>query len=226
MTNQRDQIVTGVMTVLLTAAFAALLFVPHERHMRSLNAGIAALRAEAQRRAVQTRDLKGMQEEIRRLETGLNVFDQAVPNGGDLGGFLEQVADAARQQTGAGGRLDPEVTPLETSAAAYHPPGLSDDVVVLPVRMSLSGGFESVHGFLGSLRSMPRLARVSRLEVERNSNGLGPDRTTSRVIDPTLPGAQADAAPLASGTVEAEVTVQIFYRRPASRESGDDQRGG
>jgi len=184
MTNQRDQLVTGVLAVALTAAFAAVVYVPQQHKIRRLRADAAALRAEVERREARVAGMQALEEQIQRVEAEVAGFEESVPPAGDLGPFLEQVTDLAATK----GVVDPDIEPL---APLTGPP-----VEALPIQMTFTGGFASVYGFLQALESLPRLTRVSRLELSRT--GGRPD------------------------LLEGDVTVQVYYQHRA----GEDGIGG
>ena len=56
MTNQRDQLLTGVSAIVLLSAFMAGVFVPQHRKVQRLRAEVAALRAAEQGRAAAVLD--------------------------------------------------------------------------------------------------------------------------------------------------------------------------
>ena len=174
MTYHRDQLVTGVLAVALLAAFMATLFVPQHRKVRRLRAHVAALRNETQRRAVEVAGLNALQKQVLEAEAALADYARNIPPRAGLGDFLEQVGElAARQDV-----LDPDVVPLASTAGPQ--------IEVLPIEMGFSGTFASVYGFVRGVESLPRPARVARLEIARA-------------------GYDADV-------LEANVTVQIYYQ--------------
>jgi len=181
MTNQRDQLVTGVLAVGLTAVFAAVMYVPQQRRIRSLRASATALSEQFQQRASRVGGTAALERRVQQLETDLSDFNTAVPPAAGLGPFLERVTDLAGSQ----GVQAPEITPAE--------PQTGPQVEVLPIEMSFVGSFDSVYGFLASIESQPRLARVSRLDLGRAEGQ--------------------------SEVLTANVTVQVYYRNRAQDES-------
>ncbi len=180
MTQQRDQLVTGALAVALLAVFVGLVFVPQQRKLESLRAQAAVLRDGTMLGAAQLARLEGLQAQVRQAESDLAPYDRNIPHGPGLGDFLEQVdVLAARQKV-----VDPDVVP----SASLGGPGIE----VLPIEMGFSGTFASVYGFLPAVESLPRLARVSRLEIER--------------------------ADYAGDVLEANVTVRVFYQNGGSEQ--------
>lgn len=174
MTCHRDQLVTGVLTVALLATFMATLFVPQHRKVRRLKVDVAALRNETQRRAVELAGLNALQEQMLEADAALADYARNIPSHAGLGDFLEQVGElAARQDV-----VDPDVVPLASTAGPQ--------IEVLPIEMSFSGTFDLVYGFVRGVGSLPRPARVARLEIAQANHD--------------------------SDLLEANVTVQIYYQ--------------
>ena len=161
MTNQRDQLVTGIVTVALTSVFMAVVFVPQHRRTQSLRAGVAALQAEEAHRAATVAGLTVLQEQEAQLQSRLADFNQHLPPTAELGDFLEQVNELAARL----GVLDPEIKPLGSEARQERSSGLS--LQVMPIEMAFAGDFASVYGFIRAIESLPRAARISTLKVAR-----------------------------------------------------------
>lgn len=180
MTNQRDQLVTGLLAVVLTVVFAAVVYVPQQRKIGRLRADGRALRGELERREARVAGMQALQQQIQSAEAESDAFEVSVPPADGLGPFLEQVTELAATQ----GVVDPDIEPLA--------PLTGPAVMALPVRMTFAGTFASVHGFLAALESLPRLARVSRLEL-------------------SSPDGQSDL-------LEANVVVHVFRQHGAEDE--------
>lgn len=180
MTKQRDQLVTGVLAVVLLAVFVGLVFIPQQRKFERLRAQAATLRDGTMLGAAQLARLEGLQAQVRHAEADLAAYDRNIPHGPELGVFLEQVDVLASSQK----VVDPDVVP----AASFGDRGIE----VLPIEMGFSGTFASVYGFVQAVESLPRLARVSRLEIER--------------------------ADYARDVLEANVTVRVFYQHDGSEQ--------
>ncbi|MCP4247799.1 MAG: type 4a pilus biogenesis protein PilO [bacterium] len=153
MTNQRDQLVTGILTVGLTAAFAAAIYVPHQHKMQRLRNQSQSMRDELGRRTARVAGLQDLGRELLEVEQSVADFDESVPTGGRLGTFIERVTEVASAQ----GLVDPEFKPLS--------PERSRAVSALPLQITCSAPFESVYGFVEAVETMPRLARVSQVSL-------------------------------------------------------------
>ena len=178
MTHQRDQLLTGLLAVAVTTAFAFAVYVPHRRQIQRFQTEAAALQEEVKRRTGKLQQLQQIQESCRLAEPEAYDFENRIPPTARLGRFLEQIAVVAQRHE----VRDPEVEPL-------HPVGC-DAGEVLPVRMQFVSGFASTFGFLQAIESLPRVATVSELHLwvtQRGPDMLNADLTV-RIYYQKSPG--------------------------------------
>lgn len=99
-----------------------------------------------------------LEAEVAKLsETSAN-FDERVPQGEQLGAFLEELARAASSHDLQAGDIQP------------GKPVRSKDVVALPITFRVQGPFREVFDFVKAIEGMERLTLVERFTTELDKN--------------------------------------------------------
>ncbi|MDD5459702.1 MAG: type 4a pilus biogenesis protein PilO [Phycisphaerae bacterium] len=102
----------------------------------------------------QKNNLPQLAEELDRLETQIVNFDAAIPAQGDLGGFLQQIADLMNRNKLANQLIQPEkeIELSETNCIA--------------VNMQCTGQLQRIFDFFEELENMPRIVRFEKLALD------------------------------------------------------------
>lgn len=148
----------GKMLVVLGGSAVALIFtigalMPDVRHNRRKNQEAAMLRASVDGRTARLQGAAAMRETSHELENKLTAFTEAIPGEQRIGAFLEALDQIARDA----GLTGKNVKPAQ--------PVVGDEVACLPIQVEVSGTFASIHEFLRRVETLPRLARIQRVEL-------------------------------------------------------------
>ena len=153
MTNRRDQLVTGILGVALTATFAALIYVPYQRRIARLEAHTNDYRQELLKQTNQVAQVNDLELQVVQARQQLADFATQIPPTPSVGEFIEQVTQLAASQR----IVDPHIEPLR--------PARGDQVWALPIRLTFAGDFAAVYGFLSGIEMLPRLARLTETTI-------------------------------------------------------------
>lgn len=150
--------VGGKYVLVLGVAAAAALFlfgvcVPQMRKTAALQKAVTSLRKDVDARTARLQTTIARYAETRRTQRKLALFEEAVPREDRIGQFLESLDGIARRC----GLSSKNVVP----SAVLE----SGELSCLPIEINLRGGFEAVYEFLRRVESLPRVARVRRLEL-------------------------------------------------------------
>jgi Tfp pilus assembly protein PilO len=142
----------------LAAAVVALVFAlgalrPDARRSAGLQREAAALRDAVDDRAARLLNTAARCCEVEELDAQLASFDIAVPLDQRIGAFLEQLDLIVREAGLSGKRVQP-AAPIALT-----------DVSCLPIEVNVTGDFSAMHEFLRRVESLPRIARIERLEL-------------------------------------------------------------
>jgi Tfp pilus assembly protein PilO len=157
--------------------FVFAVYIPRSAELRRERAESDAVQAELASRSARLDGLQELRAEADRARRYLAEFDRAVPVSSEVGRFVEELASLAESRQ----IRDPQVEPQKPLVGAWGE--------VLPVQLAFVGTFDAILGYLRSVESMTRIARVTRLNLAQS-----PD-------DP--------------GQLSATVTVLIYYQRSA-----------
>ena len=98
-------------------------------------------------------------EELDRLESQISNFDAAVPAQGDLGGFLQQIAEIMNRNKLTNQLIQPE-REIEL-----------DQANCIAVTMQCTGRLQRIFDFFEELENMPRIVRLEKLELSSERFG-------------------------------------------------------
>lgn len=163
--GRKSHLLTG--TLIVGLVFCAGAVVPQHRRMTRLRHFADALRADVE--STRTRlELAAELHSAAHLESALgSAFDDAIPVGDQVGEFLQTVSVLADEL----GLRDKDVV-LAPEIDLVLDTGVKQ-VIGLPIEISFQGEFEAVHAFLARIESLPRLARVQRLELAASQDRKG-----------------------------------------------------
>ena len=146
-------------TVAAALLFVFGLYLPEARRLDHLWAAIEARQAEVDARGAHLQGMLALYQGVSRGQAELASFDQAVPEGKQLGRFLETL-DRLAAEAGLG---DKNVVPSRVID--------SGQVHCLPLEIDFNGEFEAVYEFLRRVESLPRITRVQRLRLSSAEEG-------------------------------------------------------
>lgn len=151
---------------LVVVAGLSLGVYPGVRSYSRLTGKVAAAEAAVERAADQPNRLVRETEALEQLRAFVDDATRPIPSAGDVAGLIRDLVT----------HLDAlGVQDREISAGAAAP---SADIRSLPMTLSLKGDFGQIAGALERIESIDRLLRLSRLSVERDSDG----RLTAQVM--------------------------------------------
>jgi Tfp pilus assembly protein PilO len=125
---------------------------------------------------LQVDQLKTLESQAGKLRSQLKALNIEIPPNADLPGLIHAVNAAAEQAA-----VDlSSITPGSPSAATTNP------VSVIPLQLSVSGGYFSVEEFLYRIETLDRTAKVSSVSLTPNS-GTSSSGSNSSGIPSTAP---------------------------------------
>ena len=155
MKRARDEVVTGLATMAVLAAFIGWVVMPVESRLRSVSAETHRMRAVMESRSQMAFGPSAVEAELGRLRAEEAVVRKAIPWAPSLGRFLEALSEVcANAQLSA-----TDVTPLAEYSVG--------PIGVLPILVSFESGFAGVFTFLQRIETLERVVWVSRIETSR-----------------------------------------------------------
>ncbi len=154
MGKTRDTWILLVVVAVLAVGFLTLVRLPQSRRLSEAHAEIARESEELARDTERAACIPGMVRDVKQLERQHENFDQRLPRRRELAEFLKEIARAGESED----LIDREITQGREDATHSL-------YTRLPITMHFTTDYSGLVGFLGQLRSMPRLARVEHLEV-------------------------------------------------------------
>ena len=155
--GKKYHLTLGTVAAALVLVFGV--YLPQTRKMKAFKETATPLQMELDARTARLQTTVTTYAEARRSERKVASLEEAVPREDRIGQFLESLDRIAHQCALA----DKNVVP----AAVIE----SDEVSCLPIEMNFSGDFEAVHEFLRRVESLPRVARVQRMELTSADEG-------------------------------------------------------
>jgi type IV pilus assembly protein PilO len=136
-------------------------FLPHYRQTQQTmeENRVKQARLAQLERLGQTSD--SLTKELAELGKALEFFESKLPNDQQIHNVLREVT----QNTEKHGLATKSVRTLKQIE--------SNDYVALPIEMDLAGPFEGLYQFLLELERMPRITKISQMEVNKDASGEG-----------------------------------------------------
>ena len=121
-----------------------------------------------------TEEVEDVQAEIQKLQNAIAHFQNMLPSNREIETLLREVWDlAAEHQLNARSVRPDQIVP----AAQY---------AELPIRMEIVGDFDGFYNFIRDIEKLPRITRMPRIKVQRETNDQ-------------------------AGVVKASMTLSIFF---------------
>jgi type IV pilus assembly protein PilO len=102
-----------------------------------------------------TAGIEDMNAKIDELSGAIKFFEQKLPEEKDVGDILQQVWDMAKTNS------------LQSKTVKPDKAELGPNYCELPIQMSLSGDFNGFYSFLLQLEKLPRITRITQLNLQK-----------------------------------------------------------
>lgn len=133
--------------------FGATVHLPRQRSLRELQGQIHTLEQNLAQTQERCGALTPLTREVAELRAAATVFEARLPQDGQVGPFLQQVAEHLRQAQLQSVEMRP-AAPVECSRYTE-----------LPIKLEFQGPFAGVFGFLAQLEAMDRTKRIVGLNL-------------------------------------------------------------
>lgn len=157
-----------VLLLAIVAGAGYFVFLPHWRDAQSLARAneVKQLRLAKLDRIGQTSE--SLAAELSELGRALDFFESKLPNDQQIHSVLNEIAQIREKH----GLSSGSVRTLKQVQAA--------DYTSLPIEMEMSGSWEGVYRFLLDLERLPRITRISDMEITKDKAGEG--RVVSKLV--------------------------------------------
>jgi len=157
--GRKGHVIAGTLLAAIIFVFAS--YLPSSRRHEKLIGRIRDLEASVLDNAARLQSAGRTHDAWKQTVEFQQTYAAAVPDEAHIGQVLEAVSEAAD----ALGLANTNVVPAE--------PVQTQNVVCMPIEITLQGRFERVFGFLTRIESLPRIVRVQSLELGRASEVPG-----------------------------------------------------
>jgi Tfp pilus assembly protein PilO len=151
---ERDVMITASVIATLVLVAALALWMPTTRERTRLLADIQAAQVVLQQNVKIDAELAEHRSFVSDLKDELNMEHRRVPHGVNLGDLLRRVSTEVRAQS---------VTEQETQTL---PIVHGEHYSAIPVVLKFNGSFPAAYGMVESIETMPRLVRVTGLNID------------------------------------------------------------
>lgn len=149
----------GMLGALL--GFLLLGYRPATQRLATLKLEVESRRQELEQNQQKARNLLELTMEVARLESQVKTYDRQFPKQMELGHFIGDLTQIARQLAIQEWRYTPGAP--KRNAAYYE----------LPIQMQFQGDFLNVASFLRQMEDLQRLTRVNRVNIRSKGPGSG-----------------------------------------------------
>ena len=169
--KSRGPIVAAAASLILALLVAVLLILPKTNEVKTVQKQVATEQERTTTLQGQVDYLKSLEAQASKLRSQLKSLNIQIPPTADLPGLIHEVNSAADQ---AAVNLS-SITPGSPSAAVSNP------VSVVPLQLTVSGGFFSVEEFLYRIETLDRTAKVSSVSLTPNGSSSSGASSSSGV---------------------------------------------
>ncbi len=149
----QDQLRTLLVIVALAAIFAGAGWLPQHNKRGAIIQRITAAQTAIASDEPQSQSLDRLHGEISLLNASLLGTQDRIPSQNEVGSLLRDLSQAMTRQ----GLDDQQVV-----AHSVHP---GQEFNVVPLTLQFKGGFAGIFGLLREVEAMPRLVRLTRVEL-------------------------------------------------------------
>jgi Tfp pilus assembly protein PilO len=180
--KSRGPIIAAAAGVLVSVLVAAGLILPKMGQVKKVQDQVTQEQAKTAKLTLQVNQLEDLASQASKIRAQLKALNIEVPPNADLPGLIRDVNAAAKQAA-----VDLTIiTPGSPTAATSNP------VSVVPLQLTVSGGYFSVEEFLYRIETLNRTSKVSAVT-------LTPDTTD-----------QSSGVPSTAPSLTAVVTANFF----------------
>lgn len=179
--KSRGPIVAAAASLILSLLVAVLLILPKTNEVKTVQTQVTTEQERTTTLQGQVDYLKSLEAQASKLRAQLKSLNIEVPPTADLPGLIHEVNSAADQ---AAVNLS-SITPGSPSAAVSNP------VSVVPLQLTVSGGFFSVEEFLYRIETLDRTAKVSSVSLTPDGGSSSDTSAGSSGVPSTPPNLTA-----------------------------------
>jgi Tfp pilus assembly protein PilO len=148
-----EQLLTAAATLGVVLVFILGVYRPRHRTLEDLRAQVQGLEQKMAQTQEQCSVLMPLTRQVEQLRASAGRFEQCLPRDGQVGPFLQQVAEQLREA---------HLSSLEIRPGS---PAQGPRYTELPIRMGFSGRFSNIFAFLAELEGMSRTKRIVDLSL-------------------------------------------------------------
>jgi type IV pilus assembly protein PilO len=150
----REIIFVGLMVALLAGTYI-FVFSKTNAKRQALRDDIAAKQRMLADLHAATAGIEDMNAKIDELSHAIDFFEKKLPKEKDVGDMLPQFWDMAKTNS------------LQSKTVTPDKPDIGPSYCELPIQMSLSGDFNGFYSFLLQLEKLPRITRITNLNLQK-----------------------------------------------------------
>jgi len=180
----RQQFLILLVAAVMMTSFVLLVCWPQQRELTALGQALEHERDVVSQKVLASNEGVYVSARIPALRMAQEVFSRWLPPEPRVAEFLEAVAERVA--------AEPDVA-HEVERAEMRPSGLSGTAPAVPLRLRLTGPFESVYRCLAAIEGLERLSRFRQVRCVKSEN---------------------------AGCVVAEAEILVFYLPGSDRQTG------
>jgi Tfp pilus assembly protein PilO len=196
--NRRPALITGIVGVVLAIGLVAGLILPKAAQVKSKQAELEQAVNEEGALQVQLQTLEAAAEEAPQDRKQLKALQKQMPPTADLPGVIRQL-NSLSEETGVDFMTIAPGTPLPSPSGSYS---------IIPIQITVVGGFFAVDQYLFLLEELPRVSKVESIAITP-----GPDQLpqlsvllTANFFTTDVSAGPGSVPGATEGTVPAPVT--------------------
>jgi Tfp pilus assembly protein PilO len=157
--KSRGPIIAAAASLVLAVLVAVGLILPKTNEVKTVQQSVTTEQDKTASLQLQVDQLTTLEHQAGKLRAQLKALNIEIPPNADLPGLIHEVNSAADQAA-----VDlSSITPGSPTAATTNP------VSVVPIQLTVSGGYFSVEEFLYRIETLNRTAKVSSVSLTPNS---------------------------------------------------------
>jgi type IV pilus assembly protein PilO len=159
---------TGIRKIVFFLALIGMSYLGWAYMIKPANAALATQRIELQKNMAKLNELERVKADTENLEVQIQQMDEAIkffedklPHKSEIHKVLAQVSEMVKKNN-----LNPKTNKTQSikSGTGY---------IELPLKMQVTGGFNSYYAFLLQLEKMDRITNIRELEIEEKKEHSG-----------------------------------------------------
>jgi len=161
----KKQIIILAVSAAVLVVFALLQYFPMRRRMQASKQSAMAQKAALDESALAHQRLPELRSQFIKLQGQVGNFDARIPEGRNIGDFLQQIAGIMSDHELRRPLIEPGD---EIVQKVKH-----EELICIPVTIRCQGRLEQIFEFSKSLQSMDRLIRIEQIELKNDNNYSG-----------------------------------------------------